>query len=723
VRNLALVQPLVYSISFFWLAVDRSFDAAVFAFFAYQGFMAAIELNNVNFIFNAISSDVRRQVRSFAEGIGDPIAMALAGFLLLVVLGNVSDSTVPFIGLGVSALYTFFALGVRARYRSSLLSSLRRDWLDFSKLPSASLAQVSDDAMSKEIGEVDLPNQVLLLETLAMHNPQLAIVQLLTCIDSSSRQEQKYLSSVLAGLLKTGNADVLREVILWFHKKTRDIDDSIYETLAASGLLLPSSCQGRVIPQLVSGLVSRSPEDNVFALKAIQDMSLGSVQSLEAALRAVGLGGNFRHAWWAASFCAHKSETIRIAAAEAVSLLARKGDGSLAPFLFPMLNGSEMERMKALTGLAKIGDVGMIAGLLEASRSLSPRERRMVAGIVSTIGIHSVPALVSIIRDQTAFSSVRAIAARALAKVSWPQFEQLAPSLINNEMIAAYRAVAWRVVIEKLELDGAAQRIFALCRRTEANDRIFFVLELLALSGRVGDIDLVSSSLQSTNSRQRGNAIESLEQDIPRPVFKKLLPLIDSRNDNERLAAGVRLFKIKIPNGDEAIAEAMESQETLSQAAALHVSAGEGKNRLIELGVHILQTERDADVRLTARILLARTAGGSESSLLTPVEKADLLARSDVFGGLGVGDIMALADLALDGTSCRESFDAYCCIYNLEDPVLTGRDLLWGGNSQSRTDLTSSPPLLALHPESVLQLARIRTAIAVRLLSVAGGAA
>lgn len=722
VRNIALIQPLVYCGVFVWLMIDRSFDAAVFAFFAYQGFMTAIELNNANFIFNAVSSDVRRQVRSFAEGIGDPAATALAGIILFVTLGASSDSTVTIIGLIVSVVYLIFVFFLRAGYRKSLLESLKRDWLDFSRKPQESLVNISLEEVSTELSKADLLNKVLLLETLVQANPKIAVTKLLACLDNSSFEEQRHLDSVLERLLKANDADVMQEVIVWFHQQERKLDDSIYETLAANGILMPASCSGRKISTLVSGLVSRKPEDNAAAFSDIHDMSLGSNENLEAALRAVGLAGNNKHAWWAASFCSHPDENIRIRAAEAVALLAKKGDGSLAKMIFPLLERSEMERMKALIALDKIGDTGMISGLLEASRKLSPQERRLVAGIVSTIGIHSVPTLVMTLNNQTYSSTVRGIAARALAKVAWAQFEPVAQQLIQSEIFSAYQAVMWQAAVAQLDEDEVARRVLSLCRKTEINDRITFVLELLALSGRVGNVDLVSASLQSSNSRQRANAIESLEQDMPRSVFRKLLPLIDNRDDQERLAAAKRLYGISIPHANKIIGAATESREVLSRAAALHLIAKEGKEGLLEYGVKMLRKERDSVIRTTLKILLFRHGNDARGAALTPVEQVDILSRSDVFAGLGVEDLLDLATHAIQEGSTYDGSSEVCRLYDTEKPVIRGRELLWGGVPDDAKTETAQP-VLVIVPELVRHLANTRAGIAFRLLTVAGGAA
>ncbi|MEW6754455.1 MAG: hypothetical protein AB1505_26250, partial [Candidatus Latescibacterota bacterium] len=82
VRNTMLIQPLVYLAVFLLFRTDGVYQAAVFGFLAYQGIQASIDLNNYNFVLNAVPSEAKKSIRTFMEGLLEPLAGSLAGLFL-----------------------------------------------------------------------------------------------------------------------------------------------------------------------------------------------------------------------------------------------------------------------------------------------------------------------------------------------------------------------------------------------------------------------------------------------------------------------------------------------------------------------------------------------------------------------------------------------------------------------------------------------------------------
>jgi hypothetical protein len=145
VRNVALIQPLVYGGVFTWLLLDRGFPAAVAGFFAYHGVMAAIEFNNVNLLFAGLPAAARKEIRTFIEGICEPSASAVAGLVLLAFGAVLTAAELSLVGLTVAAAGLAVTLVVRRDYVSALAANLRRDWLDLSPAAIVSPAEIRDE--------------------------------------------------------------------------------------------------------------------------------------------------------------------------------------------------------------------------------------------------------------------------------------------------------------------------------------------------------------------------------------------------------------------------------------------------------------------------------------------------------------------------------------------------------------------------------------------------
>jgi ATP:ADP antiporter, AAA family len=133
VPNVAFIQPIAYTLVFTWLLLDRGFLSAAGGFLAYQGIMTAIDYNNVNLLFSGLPAKSRKQIRTFIEGIGEPLATATAGVFLFFIGGNLDPADLS-IGGALAAL-TCLALvfALRARYSSAIAANLKREWLDFSR--------------------------------------------------------------------------------------------------------------------------------------------------------------------------------------------------------------------------------------------------------------------------------------------------------------------------------------------------------------------------------------------------------------------------------------------------------------------------------------------------------------------------------------------------------------------------------------------------------------
>ncbi len=132
VRNTALVQPLAYAATFAVLFVNHGEAAAVLGFMTHQALLTSIDYNNSNLLLKALPAGAKRGIRTFIEGIGEPLAVAAAGALLLVAARLLSPEEVSGVGLAGSAVCLALVLGVRSEYPEAMVRNLRREWVEFS---------------------------------------------------------------------------------------------------------------------------------------------------------------------------------------------------------------------------------------------------------------------------------------------------------------------------------------------------------------------------------------------------------------------------------------------------------------------------------------------------------------------------------------------------------------------------------------------------------------
>lgn len=125
VRNIVLIQPLVYFAAFFWYFSDFTFAAAVFGFFAYQTILCAVDNNNANLLFNALPHHEKRSIRTFIEGMGEPIAIAISGAALMYGLNTFPTSKIALFGIAATFVAAITAYIINQLYVGGIVDNLK----------------------------------------------------------------------------------------------------------------------------------------------------------------------------------------------------------------------------------------------------------------------------------------------------------------------------------------------------------------------------------------------------------------------------------------------------------------------------------------------------------------------------------------------------------------------------------------------------------------------
>ncbi|MCT2401528.1 MFS transporter [Novosphingobium mangrovi (ex Huang et al. 2023)] len=182
-------------------------------------------------------------------------------------------------------------------------------------------------------------------------------------------------------------------------------------------------------------------------------------------------------------------------------------------------------------------DSEVIPDILAATARLAPRDRRAVVARLAAIGETAIPRLIGGMRETSLPYRSRALAARALAEVSYAQFARHLDRLVREELREARRLLAGAAVLERHEGEHASLVLLARAQRERVGAALDFVLELLAIGGLLPNFDLLIVSLHSANAKVRGNAIEAIESGIDGALFRLLDPLLRPQ-DGARAEAG-----------------------------------------------------------------------------------------------------------------------------------------------------------------------------------------
>ncbi|TFG41409.1 MAG: hypothetical protein E4H48_06120 [Syntrophobacterales bacterium] len=131
VRNTAVIQPVVYIVTFAVFFIQQGEAAAIMGFMAYQAILTSVDYNNVNFLLKALPAEAKKGIRTFIEGICEPAAMAVAGGLLWLVTRVLSPEQISGAGLLGAFGCLALVLVLRGEYTRAMVHNLRRQWVEF----------------------------------------------------------------------------------------------------------------------------------------------------------------------------------------------------------------------------------------------------------------------------------------------------------------------------------------------------------------------------------------------------------------------------------------------------------------------------------------------------------------------------------------------------------------------------------------------------------------
>lgn len=511
VNNTALLVPLAYLGAFIFFYLQHGILAALVAFYVCQSLLVSIEYNNINLLFNALPGGVRKQLRTFIEALAEPLATACAGLFLLFFASRLGPPGISFIGLLGGAAAVIVALFIRHDYVRALATNLRRDWLDLSPEGFQRVASVTSDDrahLRHRALHGNRSDRLLATELLWRLGDAHAREALLRYLENSTPDEADRLRPIIVGLLAEPDTGTLAEILLWLEHSSDTCPPELLGEFISAGAI--------PVRRLEKWRASEAPSDLALAAvarwhnprlnetnEALEDirrlLAVGGV-SRHWALRAIGDFRHPPHAGELLPWLEDRDATTRLEALRALGKLAF-GLPKLPPAVIARLPKANRQELRLLLDIiSRSGDTTAVIPILRGSVLFPATESRNVENAIAGMGAKATPGVVHILRDASLPHHPRVIAARILERIAPPQLIALAPTLIDNE------------------LDGAP------IARSSA--RLDFILELLSLSGLLPDLDLIRTGLGRANARDRANAIETLQQNIPRPTYLRLLPLI-----------------------------------------------------------------------------------------------------------------------------------------------------------------------------------------------------
>jgi len=631
VQHVALIQPITYSLVFVWLLLDRGFLAAVGGFIAYQGIMTAIDYNNVNLLFSGLPSATRKQTRTLIEGIGEPLATATAGVFLFLAGARLSPAQLSMWGIVAALVCLGLVFILRSDFPAAIAANLRRDSLDFTR-SHHDILHTTDPAEQEAALEPahseDPEVAALAVRFLLINDPPRAADCLMGMLTHASFAHRRHARPLFDQVMTDRTSPAAQEVQRWIERHP-DIDDGElvghlgrHALLAAhqtDALFASDHPRLRAAAAVTLWQSSRIP-DNARAINEVEQLlQSGDQEQIALGIEILGLFREPKYAFRLRDFLRDPNRDVRNAALQSIcSLVGSTGHAFLPDLISIIDQGTPEQRQIALDGIERINDSQVIPDLLARSSIFLPAERRRVERLILGFGPRTVPLLSGIAQSSRYAVGARCLALRVIGRHSFAQVESLSRPLIDNTIARAYQFLGKHHALSQQSTQNPGLAVLARSYRDVPSLAVEIMLEALTIAGRLSGHEAPLLALRGGQSKERGYAIEAVEQACSRDLFALLLPLIDGRPIEGQIAFGQSRGLFGEFTVEQLVFDALDSQFPLESAAALQALFEADSQAHHDKLLAKLRQPESRLARPTLETLLARQLGLRDDP--TPIE-------------------------------------------------------------------------------------------------------
>jgi hypothetical protein len=201
-------------------------------------------------------------------------------------------------------------------------------------------------------------------------------------------------------------------------------------------------------------------------------------------------------------------------------------------------------------------------------------------------------------------------------------------------------AEALRVLPQSPERDLLADHL-----NQKKDLRLETILRVLAAQDQTGRMRLIWRGIFSTDSRQRSNAIEALEESTGKSLTRNMVPLLESRPRSELMDIAGREFRITGFDTDPALLyrHFLSKQDWVTIVLSLCLMKRDGSNRPDRKAAEPFLCADNPNIRRTAYCVLKEEGMDKEISL---PDKILHLRGIQIFEGLSVSELAAVASIS-----------------------------------------------------------------------------
>jgi HEAT repeat protein len=691
-------HPAILFLGTTWMSLRYGFASVVSTKLADASMLYTFSDSSYQLLYSPLRPDRRARVRGFIEGYIRPLSLAAAGVLILVgnnylkamrLSSGREFSTGQQLSWGAIVLATVWlgiALTAKKGYIRTLLRNLQGDSPALRLAAATALAKLKDPA-----------SLALLSQTLQSENPERIVTAVQFLESYGTEQADEAIAALLAHpdeRVRATAASALgrRARAKYIPQLTALLRDPNPRVRANSIEALAAGSDGAVVEQirpLLQDPFKRVHVNALLALAAVEgvppagqwlplmrELAQGDPEARSTAIFALSRLPSDESVDMLAQFL--KDPVLRFRA-EAAKALGRIGSPRIIPPLIDALGGGANLRHAARRSLASIvgksGGAGVQELVQTALSSPRPEIRSELADVLGRLQDPQVtPTLLTLLKDpewRVQWKVLKSFEHRARVG---PLPENARAALFqyaSNELTSFRQSVLCSHTLVP-QPASTTERMLALALeedRTKIEERVFHMLGILC--GRE-QMQAIFAKLQSSDARQKADALEALDNLAPKIIGRQLLGLLEpppapsvapltpapsllsalTQHSKAWVRACTAYYLGEHPAADNAglLQTLLADRDAVVRETALYA----GWQAFREAWrPQVDAAARSADPalhRATQRILAGGPNASGERSLpmLLTVEKVLLLKSAPLFAGLDSEELAALADIALE---------------------------------------------------------------------------
>lgn len=557
IGSLLMITPILLIISFTGWSVSPGLLFPLIGFFVVEGTLYVIDDNNFNLLLNAVPSKVKYKIRVMIESFFEPIGMLLSALLL-----SLFQNQSKLLGLVLAIVLLCVAFALSSKYLKAVYFNLSENAVHFQRKVSDWIGKMTEKQQKKAehrlLGMLkfgDEQAQLFACEGLLAFEDASILTRLLNSVSEMRGAAKIKLVDLFEKSLFSTDSKVLDALQEWSQKDfDAQLTGRINFYLAKQGLLHPEKVlddlenpdiqlRGAAIIALQKSLAFLSPSTaSEYLAIASHHLKLllnsDKQEQLCMALQILGSSENSHDLDTLISFLHHPSVNIARVAAKSISEMGILDSIRQAPLIIHFLDqtSDNETRLYCLKALEKVDDSSLVDDIISKSLHFRPNERRVTEEVIYKMGLRTVPALLSIIKDRQVPDRCRLLAGQILGRLSLPQLRANLKDIIEQEIERAYLYFYHYHTIQSknpsIDLTMLADVLI-----TGYHSVLNFIIQILGVAGEIEDQELLSRSIHSRNPKVRSQVVETLEKTCEPEIFRLLQPLVDDIPHEEKINA------------------------------------------------------------------------------------------------------------------------------------------------------------------------------------------